>query len=136
MITDFRKALKLLDVIYTSDNDSIRESYNKIAVLASLDQTTGAFGPFESFYNDFQNIKWQIDEVRSKIYTLEQFQRNPATNYIYNTWLNNQIDARSTNNVTEHYLVKELQNKITVLENEIKKLTQEKDEQEPNSNTE
>lgn len=135
MITDLRKALKLLDVIYTSDNDSIRESYEKLALLASLDQG-GAIGPFETLHNDFQSMKWQVEDTKSKIFTLEQYQYNPTSNYSYNTWLFSQIEAKITTKVSEHYAVRALQDRITVLEHELKKLTQEKDEQELNSDTE
>jgi len=91
---DIRKALKLLDIIYVNENDSIKSSVDKLTMLAQLDMPSYAMpGPFEQFYVDYEYMKQRVQGLESRLTTLEDYNRNPYTNYTVNSHIVGHVTA-------------------------------------------
>lgn len=125
---DIRKAMRLLDTMYVSANESIKNSVDKIVTLAQLDQPSFGSnpGPFEQLLNDFENIKWQFSGIRTSTDKFERFLNAPYNEFQFTNWLNNYV--------TSLPMLVTMNNKITNLEIELANI-KEKHESELNSNT-
>lgn len=89
---DIRKAMRLLDTMYVTANESIKQSVDKIVTLAQLDQpTSGTLGPFEQMLNDFEGIKWQFNGVKSSTDKFERFLNAPYNEFQFTNWLNSYV---------------------------------------------
>ena len=107
---DIRKAMRLLDTMYVSANESIKNSVDKIVTLAQLDPS--AFGsnpgPFEQLLNDFENIKWQFGGIKTSTDKFERFISAPYNEFQFTNWLNSYV--------TSLPMLVTMNNKITDLE--------------------
>ena len=90
---DIRKAMRLLDTMYVSANESIKNSVDKIVTLAQLDPSavSSNLGPFEQLLNDFENIKWQFSGIRTSADKFERFLNAPYNEFQFTNWLNNYV---------------------------------------------
>jgi hypothetical protein len=90
---DIRKAMRLLDTMYVSANESIKNSVDKIVTLAQLDPSAVSSnpGPFEQLLNDFENIKWQFSGIRTSADKFERFLNAPYNEFQFTNWLNNYV---------------------------------------------
>jgi hypothetical protein len=85
---DIRKALKLLDVVYVNQNESVKSSLDKVTMLAQVDAPVWTPpGPFEQFYIDYEYIKQRVQGLESRLNTLEGYNRDPYTNHSYNSYI-------------------------------------------------
>jgi hypothetical protein len=124
---DIRKAMRLLDTMYVSANDSIKNSVDKIVTLAQLDLPVGSNpGPFEQLLNDFETIKWQFGGIKTSTDKFEKFINAPYNEFQFTNWLNS--------HVTSLPMLVTMNNKITNLEIELANI-KEKHESELNSDT-
>ena len=107
---DIRKAMRLLDTMYVSANESIKNSVDKIVTLAQLDQPSFSSnpGPFEQLLNDFENIKWQFGGIKTSTDKFERFLTAPYNEFQFTAWLNNYV--------TSLPLLVAMNNRITELE--------------------
>jgi hypothetical protein len=125
---DIRKAMRLLDTMYVSANESIKNSVDKIVTLAQLDPS--AFGsnpgPFEQLLNDFENIKWQFGGIKTSTDKFEKFINAPYNEFQFTNWLNSYV--------TSLPMLVTMTNRITNLEIELANI-KEKNESELNRNT-
>lgn len=132
---DIRKALKLLDIVYVNENESVKSSLDKVTMLAQLDAPVWSPpGPFEQFYNDYEYMKHHVQGLESRLNTLEGYNRDPHTNYNYNSYVTGYINTS--------YQLTGMSTKITALETKLQELLatlnpkQEEDESELNSDAE
>jgi hypothetical protein len=89
---DIRKAMRLLDTMYVTANESIKQSVDKIVTLAQLDPPVGArTGPFEQMLNDFEGIKWQFNGVKSSTDKFERFINAPYNESQFTNWLSSYV---------------------------------------------
>ena len=124
---DIRKAMRLLDTMYVSANESIKNSVDKIVTLAQLDPTGGSNpGPFEQLLNDFETIKWQFGGIKTSTDKFERFLNSPYNEFQFTAWLNSYV--------TSLPMLVAMNNKITNLEIELANI-KEKHESELNSDT-
>ena len=107
---DIRKAMRLLDTMYVSANESIKNSVDKIVTLAQLDPSAVSSnpGPFEQLLNDFENIKWQFGGIKTSTDKFERFLTAPYNEFQFTAWLNNYV--------TSLPLLVAMNNRITELE--------------------
>jgi len=135
---DIRNALKLLDVVYVNQNESVKSSLDKVTMLAQLDAPVWTPpGPFEQFYVDYEYMRQRVQGLESRLSTLEGYNRDPHTNYNYNSYVANYVNTS--------YQITGMSTKITLLETKLQEVTtllatltteQEEDEPELNSNAE
>lgn len=125
---DIRKAMRLLDTMYVSANESIKNSVDKIVTLAQLDPSAVGYnpGPFEQLLNDFETIKWQFSGIRTSTDKFERFLNSPYNEFQFTNWLNSYV--------TTLPMLVTMNNKITNLEIELANI-KEKHESELNSDT-
>jgi len=124
---DIRKAMRLLDTMYVSANESIKNSVDKIVTLAQLDPPVGArTGPFEQLLNDFEGIKWQFSGIKSSTDKFERFINAPHNEFQFTNWLNSYV--------TSLPMLVAMNTKITNLEIELANI-KEKNESELNRDT-
>ena len=91
---DIRKAMRLLDTMYVTANESIKTSVDKIVTLAQLDPPFGnPTGPFEQLLNDFEGIKWQFNVVKSSTDKFERFINAPYNEFQFTNWLNSYVTS-------------------------------------------
>ena len=91
---DIRKAMRLLDTMYVTANESIKQSVDKIVTLAQLDSPSGNIpGPFEQMLNDFEGIKWQFNGVKSSADKFERFINAPYNEFQFTNWLTSYISS-------------------------------------------
>ena len=135
---DIRKAMRLLDTMYVTANEGIKQSVEKLTTLAQLDPPPfGAeAGPFESMLNEFEPIKWNWNQVKSSAEKFERFLSSPHNEWQFTSWL--------TTYVVNIPLITEMDNRIKSLEQRLQETqakvailtTKDKDESKSNSNTE
>jgi hypothetical protein len=136
---DIRKALKLLDVVYVNQNESVKSSLDKVTMLAQLDMPSYAMpGPFEQFYVDYESMKWHVSRLESRLQTLEGYIQYPYSNHNLNVHMVNYVTASpqfvsAANRITD--VETNLQVTKTLLSNLLTP-KQEEDESELNSNAE
>ena len=125
---DIRKAMRLLDTMYVSANESIKNSVDKIVTLAQLDPSavSSNLGPFEQLLNDFENIKWQFGGIKTSTDKFEKFINAPYNEFQFTNWLNSYV--------TSLPMLVTMTNRITNLEIELANI-KEKNESELNRNT-
>ena len=136
---DIRKAMRLLDTMYVSANESIKNSVDKIVTLAQLDPpTSSAPGPFEQMLNDFEGIKWQFNGVKSSTDKFERFLNAPYNEFQFTNWLNSYV-INLPLLVSMNNRITELESKLAQTQLQLAALnvtpTKEKHESELNSNT-
>ena len=91
---DIRKAMQLLDTMYVTANESIKQSVEKIVTLAQLDPPFGtAPGPFEQLLNDFEGIKWQFNGIKTSADKFERFLNAPYNEFQFTNWLNSYVTS-------------------------------------------
>jgi hypothetical protein len=134
---DIRKALKLLDIIYVNENESVKSSLDKVTMLAQLDAPLWSPpGPFEQFYIDYEYMKQRVQGLESRVNTLEGYNRDPYTNHTYNSYIANYVatSPQFTGISTKTAL---LETKLQEINTLLATLTpqQEEDESELNSDT-
>lgn len=132
---DIRNALKLLDVVYVNQNESVKSSLDKVTMLAQLDSPVWTPpGPFEQFYVDYEYMKQRVQGLESRLNTLEGYNRDPYTNHTVNSYIANYVNTS--------YQITGMSTKITLLETKLQEVTtllatltpeQEEDESELNS---
>ena len=135
---DIRNALKLLDVVYVNQNESVKSSLDKVTMLAQLDSPVWTPpGPFEQFYVDYEYMKQRVQGLESRLNTLEGYNRDPYTNHTVNSYIASYVNSS--------YQITGMSTKITALETKLQEVTtllatliteQEEDESELNSDTE
>ena len=109
---DIRKAMRLLDTMYVTANESIKQSVDKIVTLAQLDPPVGArTGPFEQLLNDVENIKWQFNGTKVSAEKFERFLNAPYNEFQFTNWLNSYV--------TSLPMLVAMNTKITNLETEL-----------------
>ena len=125
---DIRKAMRLLDTMYVTANESIKQSVDKIVTLAQLDPPPFGSnpGPFEQLLNDFENIKWQFGGIKTSTDKFERFLNAPYNEFQFTNWLNNYV--------TSLPMLVTMTNRITNLEIELANI-KEKNESELNRDT-
>jgi hypothetical protein len=106
-------------------------------MLAQLDSPVWTPpGPFEQFYVDYEYMKQRVQGLESRLNTLEGYNRDPHTNYNYNSYVANYVNTS--------YQITGMSTKITLLETKLQEVTtllatltteQEEDESELNSDT-
>ena len=113
---DIRKALKLLDIIHVTENESVKASVDKLTMLAQLDAPMwNPPGPFEQFYVDYEYMKQRVQGLESRLNTLEGYNRDPHTNYNYNSYVANYVNTS--------YQITGMSTKITLLETKLQEVT-------------
>ena len=92
---DIKKALKLLDIIYVNQNESVKLAFDKVAMLAQLDApTTSIPGPFEQFYNDVDYAtRVKLYDIENRLKVLEGYNQSPYTNHLLNSHMVNYVSA-------------------------------------------
>lgn len=131
---DIRKAMRLLDTMYVSANESIKNSVDKIVTLAQLDPPVGSVtGPFEQMLNDFEGIKWQFNGVKSSTDKFERFLNAPYNEFQFTNWLNSYVTSLPLI-VSMNTRITDLELKLAQTQSGLTAL-KEKDESELNSNT-
>jgi hypothetical protein len=113
---DIRKAMKLLDTMYVTANESIKQSVDKIVTLAQLDPSAVSSnpGPFEQLLNDFETIKWQFSGIRTSADKFERFINAPYHEFQFTTWLDSYV--------TNLPMVVTMNTRITDLETKLNQL--------------
>ena len=144
---DIRKAMRLLDTMYVTANEGIKQSVDKIVTLARLDDPLpfGAeAGPFETMLNEFEPIKWNWTQVKASADKFERFLSSPHNEWQFTNWLTGYITSLPLLSSMENRIktleqqLQETQAKVAILTTTVSILTnnQDKDESKPNSNTE
>ena len=91
---DIRKAMRLLDTMYVTANESIKQSVDKIVTLAQLDPPASTtLGPFEQLLNDFEGIKWQFSGIKTSADKFERFINAPYNEFQFTNWLNSYVTS-------------------------------------------
>lgn len=135
-----RRALKLLDVIYTTDNEGLKQSFEKLQTMAQLDDRTGEVGPFEQLYTNFEQLTWEVQVLKGDVFTLKQGKENPWGDHNYNSWLKQWLDSALTSspfinnlNAQSSAIANDLSTVSSTVSSIISKLPKEEHEQELNS---
>lgn len=125
---DIRKAMKLLDTMYVTANESIKQSVDKIVTLSQLDQPPfgTAPGPFEQMLNDFEGIKWQFNGVKSSTDKFERFINAPYNESQFTNWLNSYV-SNLPMLVAMNTRIIDLETKLNQLQLELTALTPKKE---------
>ena len=125
---DIRKAMRLLDTMYVSANESIKNSVDKIVTLAQLAPSAVGSnpGPFEQLLNDFETIKWQFSGIKTSTDKFERFLNSPYNEFQFTNWLNSYVTTLPML-VTMNNKITNLELKLNQLQLELTALTPNKE---------